>query len=176
MFGILSLTFCLSVLELLMEEFRIAHQRMFGGKENNGTLLGKIRQNKAAAAASSEESSAESSDFAVSSADPPKHPQQLKETNMMTRLVQSSSKVQGSSKVTAGSVTKESSSSLSVSTSSTVITPSARPSVAQGRHHGNGRENSGEQQSFSGGSSANSSSAVAHNRITIKVLSPKIGT
>lgn len=31
-----------------MEEFRIAHQRMFGGKENNGTLLGKIRARAAA--------------------------------------------------------------------------------------------------------------------------------
>lgn len=145
----------LKTLELLMEEFRIAHQRMFGGKENNGTLLGKIRQQRVSSANSTEPStpnevsspnhdSTNSTDLGSSA----------KQKEAMTRLVQSNNK--STPKLPA-------------------VLPSARSSAPskqpQSFHSNNNRE--AEQSLHSNSSSANTPS---HNRITIKVLSPKLGT
>lgn len=123
-------------LELLMEEFRIAHQRMFGGKENNGTLLGKIRQQKTSSNDSSTPNDNSTTNSTATSVDPPKN----KET--MTRVVQSSS--------------GKNTSKLPVS-----VLPSTR-SAKQSNNRNEGEPSSGSNS--------------ANNRITIKVLSPKLGT
>jgi len=133
--------------ELLMEEFRIAHQRMFGGKENNGTMLGKIKSLKQSTVAKEEGDEKEKeSNEAVGSK--PKDVQTVPNgTTVLTKVITSSQTQQ----LTKTQAPMPPSSKL----------PKESPRVPA-------RATKVQESTIS--------TASATNRITIKVLSPKIAS
>lgn len=154
-----------------MEEFRIAHQRMFGGKENNGTLLGKIRARAAALEEESEQPGQQqqlSPKLEASKAQSciPEPPPPMREAPMqMTKVVSSG---------TNRSHTKEHYHHQQH--------PPPPPTASRMREkavlpqHREIYESTGNLSATATDRTTMANLANAANRITIKVLSPKIGS